>query len=618
MRPLPALALIALVALLTPATADGKKPVRCKAGQVRVKTGKKKARCRPVKAVLPNPRAVDPRMAFVRTALSLPVPKGHRHGRRRTKALRKGFGRPGRTAYKKILKALPKALAKVDAKAPGRAPLARAAQAADPCGGDGTPLGSSTTSDGGVIMTSDFTTGGMGMRIVFSTGGYAFVIEYFTSQGCNDFDIPACPTAAGAADADSDRLDRIRVEVRKDGRLVSSQKSSVRRKTKAHGQTAADALLDFVDVDDVVSMNMVANGVTVKGKLTRHTHINMRTDAYDPSHSSASFEGAQALQKTDNNSFAGLANGIIAAYHSAETNPGSIGFGAGWAVFDRPDGGNYCIRAVYSPEIGTLTLRRGASGSFSAKAIASDGGVAADGRWTPTRTNNGTFSPTPASGGAPTIGYHVNSDANPEELLLVDYKVTSTGGVVESSWSQDVEDVRPILHIRGNLSGTQTQATGAGPSVISVTSNLAFDRSAADFGGPANGSYQSAAGSYTLVATGIDGSGITACHQTGSHTFTVPKGESWMRVDGSGPSFDAPYTYTFQVFSVPRTMTATRVGCPESAKDYEGTTFQTGLFSPFQPVLAKQSADGRQYVGSEDQTFGGSGIKFSWSLQGTE
>jgi hypothetical protein len=121
-------------------------------------------------------------------------------------------------------------------------------------------------------------------------------------------------------------------------------------------------------------------------------------------------------------------------------------------------------------------------------------------------------------------------------------------------------------------------------------------------GGPANDVYQSAAGSYTLVASGIDGSGLTACHQTGSHTFTVPKAEDWMRIDGSGASYDAPYTCTSQVFSVPRTMTATRVGCPEGAKDYEGTTFQTGLYSPFQPVLARTSADGRQYVGSEDQT----------------
>jgi hypothetical protein len=618
MRSLCAVSLIALAALFAATPADGKKPVRCKAGQVRVKVGKKKARCRSVKAVLPKPRPVDPRMAFVKTALNLPVPKGHRHGQRRTKALRRGFGRPGRKAYKRILKALPKALAKVDAKAPGRAPLAHAAQAADPCGGDGVPVGSSTTSDGGVILTTDFTTGGMGMTIVFSTAGYSFVIEYFSSQGCNDFDIPACPTASGAADADADRLDRIRVDIRKDGKLVSSQRSSVRRKTKTHGQTAADALLDFVDVDDVVSMDTVANGVTVKGKLKRHTHIDMRTNRYDPSQSSASFEGAQALQKSDNDSFAGLAGGIIAVYHSAETNPGRIGFGAGWAVFDRPDGGNFCIHAVYSPDIGTLKLRRGASGTFSANAIASDGGVAADGRWTPTRQNNGSFSPSPASGGAPTIGYHVASDANPDELLLVSYKITSTGGVVESTWSQDVEDARPILHIRGSLSGSQAQATGAGPSVITVTSNLAFDRSGADFGGPANGQYQSPAGSYTLVASGIDGSGITACHQTGSHTFTVPKGESWMRVDGSGPSFAAPYTYTFQVFSVPRAMTATRVGCPESAKDYEGTTFQTGLYSPFQPVRAQRSADGKSYVGSEDQTSGGSGIKFSWSLQGTE
>ena len=98
-------ALAALLAMAQPAAAAKPKAVTCKAGQVKVKAGKKKARCRSVRAVLPKPRAVDPRVAFVQWALNLPVPKGKkaRSAKRRTKSLRRGFGRAGKRAYKKML-----------------------------------------------------------------------------------------------------------------------------------------------------------------------------------------------------------------------------------------------------------------------------------------------------------------------------------------------------------------------------------------------------------------------------------------------------------------------------------------------------------------------------------
>ena len=84
----------------------------------------------------------------------------------------------------------------------------------------------------------------------------------------------------------------------------------------------------------------------------------------------------------------------------------------------------------------------------------------------------------------------------------------------------------------------------------------------APFGGPANGSYRLAGGSYSLVASGID---------------------------GSGPNLQAPYTYP--------------------------------LRDPVDAAHDDRDADrlpGPRYVGSEDQTSGGSGLRFSWGLQGTE
>jgi hypothetical protein len=60
------LPLAALLPLASTTVAGGKakpKPVKCKAGQIKVKAGKKKARCRPIKVALPRPRTSDPRGA---------------------------------------------------------------------------------------------------------------------------------------------------------------------------------------------------------------------------------------------------------------------------------------------------------------------------------------------------------------------------------------------------------------------------------------------------------------------------------------------------------------------------------------------------------------------------
>jgi hypothetical protein len=568
---------------------------RCKSGQIRVKLGKRKV-CRRVRAVFPAARKGDPRVLFMKAALA----RVHGHARARRKAVRA------------MLRALPKALKRIDRIAPGRKPLARATSVdcSQPIPGSG----KRTFSDGGVTFKTTLGHGGTAITISYKAGGYEFFVHYFTTDGCDDLDPPRCPAASGAADAKGSRLDKALIEVSKDGAVLSHDTTSVQRTTQAHGQVAADAKLDFVDVDDVVRISSASAGTSpVSGTITRHLHINMRTGKYDPSQSTASFAGAQALQTSDRGSFAGLAAAIIGSYRSAESNPGRIGFGAGWSVFDRPDGGNYCISARYSPDISTLKLKKGDFGVFVAKAIARDGGVAADAIWNPKEQFNGTFSPARPRGGTTSVLYRVTGGGHNERITIT-FRITSTAGVDESTWSQDAEDDTSIKHITGNFSGKE--AIGGGASLFTVSNgSVTFTRlSRAPFGG-ADGLFQATSGAYTVVASGLDWTG-TGCRMRGSKTFRVAGGA--LSATGTGPTLAPPYSYTFDISppsSPPPSMTIERFDCPRAEDN--GTTFPDGLHAAISTVQAHSSPDGKTFAGSEDQTFGGSGFSMSWSFRGT-
>jgi hypothetical protein len=177
-----------------------------------------------------------------------------------------------------------------------------------------------------------------------------------------------------------------------------------------------------------------------------------------------------------------------------------------------------------------------------------------------------------------------------------------------------------INHIAGTYSGTFTIGTTLGPSVMSYQGNVAFDRSGPNVFGGADGFYILKSGGFTLVASGIDGTGATGCRQTGTKNFTIPSGQvsGSMQVDGTPPDFDAPYDYSFYILPPFETMTVTRINCPSGASDWEGTTFQWGLFDSISTREPHTSDDGITYQSSEEQTIGGSGSALSWSLVGSE
>jgi hypothetical protein len=163
-----------------------------------------------------------------------------------------------------------------------------------------------------------------------------------------------------------------------------------------------------------------------------------------------------------------------------------------------------------------------------------------------TSSQFGQFSPGQPRGGSPTVSYRV-TDGGPGKLLLVTYRVTSTAGVAEYTWSQDTEDDTTINHITGNFSGEMDQGTVLGPSIMRATGTATFDRFGQAFAGGADDQYRLSSGAYTLVASGIDGSGITGCHQRGSKTFQIPADQGSLHVNGTPPDLTAPYSYGFQI-----------------------------------------------------------------------
>jgi hypothetical protein len=267
-----------------------------------------------------------------------------------------------------------------------------------------------------------------------------------------------------------------------------------------------------------------------------------------------------------------------------------------------------CAQLKFDPDSDSLApLKTGQNGTVSSQMIAKSDGGASPGKWNASATN-GSITPT-GQGTQPSFTYVAGSStAGPK--LIVRFKATSKAGVDEADWQQAIEPPA-IKHIAGTISGSQQFQTGNGASVLSFAGNLAFDRSSPATGDPASGSYTVGSGDYTLTASGFDGSGITACHQTGSKHFVLPAGDGSVNVSGTA----APYDYSFSASLSPKSMTITRTGCPPADSSFEGTTYDGGLFSPFQTNDPHSSPDGIAYDGSESQQ--GGTLTLTWSFQGT-
>src|SRR3954470_1402081 len=290
-----ALAAAALGFLAAPAAALGKTP-KCKTGQMLVKVGKK-AVCKRTTTLFPNPKAADARVEFVKFALapatskppgkrgcsssSPPAPATSKPPGKRGKRVRTFASfKAAKKVRKSILRLLPKVLAKVDAAQPVKAASLAARGSADPvarAAGCTAPEKPSTytSKDGNSTMSASVSAEGTEIGFDGTTsGGITIHFTYLTDAGCDPLKVPACPQASGEVTAQGTKFDNVLMDIKQNGKVLSHTNVKGKRATKATGQNAADAKLDRVRIEDVLSSSVTVQGpgfprTTISGSFTR-------------------------------------------------------------------------------------------------------------------------------------------------------------------------------------------------------------------------------------------------------------------------------------------------------------------------------------------------------------
>jgi hypothetical protein len=440
-------ALVAALCLVLPTAAAhghssaGDSAAKCKGTKVLVKVGKRKT-CRPFAKLFPKPKAVDLRLAFLRTVLKFDPAKTVRgKKRKRARTLQSGFGAAGKRAQKKLLKLLPKALRMIDRKQGARASrlAPRPAWASAGCApGPAGPVGQ---------------TGGASIGSLGDNGGYVDApvgnglrvrVTFYSCGGVTRFSIPECPTADGKVDAKGSGEFRATIEVRDGDRFVSRNSSTFEDKAEVHGEVGPDAKLKSIEVEHSEEMFVVASGgIVIRGGVARKVRIPMPGGSYDPASASVRFIGPDTIPADSGaKSFASTADAALRSYRAAEPR---------WSSFDSKP---HCAEPIFSPESNALKVKKGDKKQLGIFAKArQDGGQASEARWTLLNPENASFSPTSSEASAPSISYTV-TDAPEGGLVKVTVKFTSTAGVGEGTWSQPTEPDEVPQGFNAQISGT--------------------------------------------------------------------------------------------------------------------------------------------------------------------
>ena len=220
---------------------------------------------------------------------------------------------------------------------------------------------------------------------------------------------------------------------------------------------------------------------------------------------SARFFGDPLDPKSGAESFADTAKSAITSYKKAEER---------WSSFKQP----YCAEPTFDPASGAIKLKRGDAKQLGIYAKArADGGRATEARWTLLGQLNAEFSPMASQDASPTIQYTVAKTPAGDQVKVT-AKVTSTAGVGQKTWTQPIESSGH--RIEGNFGGEFLGETPLEvPSVQKWTGVVKFNLLVPGEGGGPNGLYTVEPGSGSNVSidlSGIEYSGITGCHQSGS------------------------------------------------------------------------------------------------------
>jgi hypothetical protein len=593
---LSALVLVVMAALAPAAAAKGGR-VSCKGSKVAVKVGKRTT-CQPFAKVFPKPRDVDLRLSYLQQALRLD-PAKLAGGKKK----RKRIGPAERRIRKKVQGVLPKALAFFDRKrgsASSSALLGGPAFASANCGvGQAGPRGSIGGSSSVGLL------GDNGMFIETDAGGLTIRLTFVSCGGVGSFAVPECPKANGSVDASGNGDFRVTTEIREGSRLIERNSTSFEDKAEVHGEVGPDAKLKFINVSHRQEMFIVATGgIVVRGGLKREIKIEMPGGRYNPASAKVTPFGDPVPATFGAEAFAKTAAGALSSYRAAE---------GGWSTFGR---GN-CAEPVFSPPSNAEKLHRGDQKQVGVYARArADGGRATEAKWSLLAPLNADFSPTSSQDAAPTIAYTVSKTPAGNQVKVT-ARVTSTAGVGEKTWTQQIES--SAGQIEGSFGGEFSAETALKePSVQKWTGVVKFNRLVAGEGGGPNGLYSVVSGNVSISISGIESSGITGCHQSGSAQGPLPGGS--MTVTGTGPDHGPPYEYEITLSMPFMAIHATRVApCPEAAQKegYEGSPFDAVPAWKLS-VSGQESGDGVTFTGTEDESFGGLTYVQNWNLHSTE
>jgi len=466
------------------------KTKKCKRGQMLVKVGKQRL-CKRTTTLFPKPNAVDARVAIVKQALKARKVRGKRAKRMPANV---------RT---KILKLLPKVLKQVDA-----GQTARAARASPRDGGCAAPEDSTYTSkDGNSTMTATMGADGFTIGLDGTTSaGIKFHFRYITNEGCNALTVPPCPQASGEVDASNTKSDDVIVEATQDGKVLTYTRIKGTRSTNATGQNAADAKLDYVRIDDVLSSAITVEGkgiprTTISGSFRRTAQWNMRSDSWDQSKFQVKITGNIQIDE-DVAAFGSLVRKIRDAFRKAQDEGTSST--AGWS---KPQ--SKCITIDWSPANDAIRVKKNDTGSVKGTLQAKTGGTAADGVTTLAGQSNGTFSPSSANGGTPTFSYTVTGASG---VLSTSATATSTAGAGSGEWHEPIENTDSPNHISGTFSGSDT----SGGRLLTWSGSATWKRAPNLDEGNTTRRYYLESASYTAEVSGSDGD----CSYSGSHSFS--------------------------------------------------------------------------------------------------
>jgi hypothetical protein len=623
------------------APAAKKKPKKCKKGHVRAKVGKRRT-CVALKKAFPKPRAGDVRSLVTKSVAREDWSNLRDRRGRRLPSMPKLVRKVGPDAPALLTKAIGRGLKRLDAldaraTAARARPLARAAQTADGCRNLGqAPRQSDSfrTGGGGSSATVGVQVGRDGASLGIELSGNEFTVKADVDMGLcdpNEVEAPECPTAVGRLQGQIRYKLKVAIQVQRGRENVWSQAVEVTRRTELEGWNEVDAKLDRLDIEDIETSNISLGGstrayppISIRTRLVRRTSVDMRSGAYDPGRSQVDVtidtEGLFGPDRSDTESeaerkaqtdadrqFRTVIEKAIAGYKRREGD---------WQTPPK------CAELRFSPASNDLTLRGGASGSFSATAVAKSDGSPSELDARIIGTELAEFSPARAGGQRAQFGYsNVATAAPPGSKVRAKVRATSKAGVAEGTWEQNLEPPFEINRIAGNFSGSYTQPVGPRTARVTWNGGATFVRAGTPPGTPgAFGTYLLTAGHVTFHFSGGNILGHAICDMRGTASVDlVQQGSGSMSVfpSGSDPFQRGPHGYSGGVATGPTTMVAlTMVNCIPEAASEEGKTYDYPIGHASLNIGAGQSPDGIHYNGSYAESGAGVTSEWSWTLTG--